>query len=283
MQIFVKWVDGKSRTLDVESSDTIAEVKDKLKAKLQDEGGQVPAGVRLVYQGRSLDDNRTLDDLRVRDESTLMGMPYVVEKVVDDDVVTQLRNDLGSAINDFGPREFIFIGIGSYDNNHGKASIKRQQCPDALIQFCFKNQWDLTIFLIDPGFKPEESSSFPQVYDLGEQGWLAKPSFTANGGKVRVYKNQFATRIDPESEKYAQHDMRVITYATGLPEYDLVNSINDRKKVAKLPIFDLFGAKGVKGACVVSGNFYGDPPDQSQYCTWGAPQDLVDAGFKPNP
>jgi len=248
MQIFVKWdKDDRTRTIEVDATDTVGQLKEKIADKIEVEYGyRIPTNsdMRLRYNSKLLEDDAiTIGQIGIQKETTLqlhinMGSPFPA--TYDADVKPVLTKDL-SGLGETQAALFVFIGIGSYDNGHeeGIASVKRQQCPDALRVMCLNKGLKLRVLLIDQGFTKSPLSDPPQIYKV-DTNWEWQKDQDAAEGKVRHYQ-------------YKDCDFQLRTYATNLfkAEYD-----GKKLTIAEVDLPPLAEKIVKNGGCIVVGNFF---------------------------
>lgn len=90
MHIFVKRHTGKIISLETEPSDTI----EKLKTKIQDKDGFPPDKQIIVFAGKLLEDDRTLIDYNIQNESILhLVLSPVGECRIQNHAILHLEED----------------------------------------------------------------------------------------------------------------------------------------------------------------------------------------------
>lgn len=260
--ISVKATGGQIIKVKALPQETISVVKQK--ALDQIKKGLDPALFGLRPQGGRpmLYDAKTVAAYGLDSHSTLDLVPLRTPVDYDPQVRSTLERLLQGLERDDAPL-FVFIGLGCYDYSHGPESVKRQQCPDAVLATCIDKGLKLVLILIDPDFIAP--SGAPQIYDLNEN-W--KPAEVAvPGTRVRRYSYE------------GQPGFQLWTCATPVltKEYG-----GELKTLAGQDLATIGRTIAGKGGYLVSGNFYAEESKGKPQVAIGKDADLLrKLGFEP--
>ena len=275
VQIWVTIPGNKKFSFDVKPAvETVARLKQQVLVKMQNEAQKkLPYGIERIAlrsPARILDDDgKVLAHYDVAKGSELTArVRDPAPGTSDTDVLGRLNRDLGALADDTASKLFVFIGIGSYSYENNKEAAVRQQCPNDLLNRCQKENWNLKIMLIDPGFANPSSRDL-QVYDYSDLGWNSKPENTDPGEKIKVYTAQ-------KSGPY-----ELTTYAAAILEYE---HLFESGTVGGFSLDTIAKAwANHTNRCLVSGNFYASPTLASNYVTIGNEKVLEEFKFRANP
>lgn len=273
--VFVKFKDEKPVDINAGPNDTIVGVVAIAYARLYP--SSIPPTdkeLEVVLDGKPINNlSVTVGDLNLQTGKMLVAEILSARTPdIDDGSLDAFKKFLRISAGELGNGEVVFISVACFDNNHGKESIERQQCPPRLLSYCLENKIDLNIVLVDPAFA-DPSLKYSQIYDY--PGWRLLSN--EDHGKIRQY-----TYTPAVSARAC--DVWLTVFSAPIPEFrmDLGGGGKILGGIMIPSVFASLENSTTARSCLICGCFAFEPLDASQYFTMGSREVIEGAGFRFN-